>query len=108
MSVNKNTRLGTNPLDWIGRDLVLNNSNTESKNPPKEEVKTESPIKKTKEETVKKKAEKNTEKSKYIPYTTLMEVETIKKIKDYAYWQRIKNKDVIKMALDQFFADKEK
>ena len=89
-SKNKDTRLGANPLEWIGRDLISKDSQKKSTN---------SKIKK--ENLDSKKVE-----SKFVPYTSMIEEKMIQRIKDYAYWNRLKNKDVIKMALDQFFVDK--
>lgn len=78
----KNKKLGSNPLDSLG---WIGNSNPNQKNKTKDGL--DKPLKKEKRET-------------FIVRTDLTE-----KIKDYAYWERIKQKDVINLILESFFKD---
>lgn len=45
--------------------------------------------------------EKTTERQTYH-----LEIDLIKKVKDYAYWQRLKISDVVNQALKEFFKNK--
>lgn len=84
---NKNPRLGNNPLDWIG------------KNPA---TKTETnPEKKKLGEGKEKKPKKDTKRETFIIQSSLSE-----KIKDFAYWERKKQKDVLNDILEEFFKGK--
>lgn len=74
--MNKGTRLGNNPLDWIGKDIK---NPTDKKEPKKEANPTE------KRET-------------FIIKTSLSE-----KIKDFSYWERMKQKDVLNSILEEYF-----
>lgn len=76
--MSKNKKLGSNPLDWIGKTTNI----TEEK---KEKVLHKKKVTLEKRET-------------FIVKTDLTE-----KIKDYAYWERITQKDVINFILESFF-----
>ena len=76
-------RLGDNPLDnlsWIGKDHIESKKEKSNKQPEKEE-------KREKRETF------------------IIEVELSEKIKDYAYWSRQKQKDVVNHIFKEFFKD---
>ena len=39
--------------------------------------------------------------------TFIIEIDTLEKIKNFAYWERLEIKEVVKQALDQFFTGRE-
>lgn len=78
MANQKIKKLGSNPLDWIGQ------SNQEQKKIPKESDKISNIIEEKRE-------------------TFIVRTELSDKIKDYAYWERIKQKDAINLMLEYFF-----
>jgi hypothetical protein len=76
MTNNKNSRLGSNPLDWIGKDVKTKKQPQKVTTKPEEKEKRE---------------------------TFIVKVSISEKIKDYAYWERMKQKDALNYILEEFF-----
>jgi|TARA_Y100000389_G_C17464170_1_gene524162 hypothetical protein len=76
---NKNTRLGNNPLDWIGK---------ETKDLKSKKIRND----------VETRQEEREKRETFIVKVSLSE-----KIKDYAYWERKKQKDTLNYILEEFF-----
>ena len=92
MSKNKTSKLGSNPLDhlsWVAKD-----KNTDT------EVSKKSKSKKT--EALEKKEKAPEEKRE----TFQIKVELSEKIKNYAYWERLKQKEALNLIIEEFFKDK--
>ncbi len=90
---NKTKKLGNNPLDWIGKDKEP--SSVKKDKTLKKEEKKSSENKITSQPEDKEKRE-----------TFIVKVSLSEKIKDYAYWERMKQKDVLNSILEEFFKDK--
>lgn len=87
----KNSRLGNDPLSWIGKDTKL-----------QEDDKTSVKVKtKKEEEKVIKKADKNDK--IYIKKTADIRSDQIDKINDLAYWDRIKIREAWEKVIDFYF-----
>ncbi len=87
MSKNKSPRLGNNPLEWIGK-----NSNTLTEEKKVGLIAKDSIKKKTKKEESLEKRE-----------TFIIKVDLSEKIKDFSYWERIKQKDALEIIIEEFF-----
>ena len=79
--MSKNKKLGSNPLDWIGKDPNIVVEKQKEKPPSEKKV-------------ILEKRE-----------TFILKTDLTEKIKDYAYWERITQKDVINSILESFFKD---
>jgi hypothetical protein len=77
MTKKTGSRLGDNPLEWIGKDVPKTNT--------KKDIKSKSSTSEKRE-------------------TFIIKVDLSEKLKNYAYWERMQQKEVINHILEDFFS----
>lgn len=94
----KTKKLGSNPLDWIGKkpQSLTDSVKTHSSD---EEISQKKSKPKEREKELEEKVEEKRE-------TFIIKTKYSEKIKDFAYWERLKQKDAIDIIMEEFFKSK--